>query len=549
MTSEQRTGAPWGAIVLSLLISLAVVGLIAVKTEVFASGFIGADESAHFLNSYFVADYLRHGFGQNPIAYAQEFYLHYPKLSIGHWPPAYYGVVGLLFLVIPATATNAMAISLAISVLPSAFVAWVIGRQYGIALAVAAALWLTLLPLTISLNYFLQVDHAVTAAILAAAASWIAFARRPGVPLALLTAGLFAFAVLIKGNAISLALFVPLHIAFTRRWALLRDWRTYLVAAAALIVVAPWYAITAAITADGFKYEASLEYAGRAITGNVKNLYDQFGAAGLALAALGATAAFRARRTDSLVWDWAAAALAILVATLVLHSVLPVDITRRYMAPAVPGILALAIAGIVALLTLLRRRLPPIIALGAAALAFAATLTPAAAGLSSLHKKPDMRTREAAQIAGATAAPAIWLVDGFSGDEGAVIAMLATQLPAQQRYVTRASQLLSSSDFMGRNFKLKVHSTSDVLAELRELGVAGVVIVRRSDKPAFGHSNLLLRALASPASGYSAKTVLPVRNAAGTTYVFVATQPPVANLRRLRSVNFPAKAKGLGAEG
>jgi hypothetical protein len=37
------------------------------------------------------------------MAYATEFYLHYPKISIGHWPPGYYAALAPLFMVLPPT--------------------------------------------------------------------------------------------------------------------------------------------------------------------------------------------------------------------------------------------------------------------------------------------------------------------------------------------------------------------------------------------------------------------------------------------------------------
>lgn len=83
------------------------------------SGFSGADEPSHFLNGYFIADYLSHHLGGNPMAAATEFYVHYPKISISHWPPAYYGLLGLLFMVLPPTMPVAFAINALVAALPA----------------------------------------------------------------------------------------------------------------------------------------------------------------------------------------------------------------------------------------------------------------------------------------------------------------------------------------------------------------------------------------------------------------------------------------------
>src|SRR5262249_3531473 len=48
------------------------------------------DEPGHAVSSLAVYDYFRAGLHQNPIAFAETYYLHYPKLAIGHWPPIFY---------------------------------------------------------------------------------------------------------------------------------------------------------------------------------------------------------------------------------------------------------------------------------------------------------------------------------------------------------------------------------------------------------------------------------------------------------------------------
>jgi len=66
-----------------------------IQAQSFSAGFSGADEPSHFLNGYFISSYLQHHFGTNPMAFATDFYIHYPKISIGQWPPAYYGLLSL----------------------------------------------------------------------------------------------------------------------------------------------------------------------------------------------------------------------------------------------------------------------------------------------------------------------------------------------------------------------------------------------------------------------------------------------------------------------
>src|SRR5579862_7474197 len=57
---------------------------------------MSADEAAHFVNSLLIRDYLLGAFGRNPMSFALDYYAHVPRVSIGHWPPLYYLVQGLL---------------------------------------------------------------------------------------------------------------------------------------------------------------------------------------------------------------------------------------------------------------------------------------------------------------------------------------------------------------------------------------------------------------------------------------------------------------------
>ena len=38
-----------------------------------------------------VHDYLERGLPGDPRAFAEQYYIHYPKVGIGQWPPVYYG--------------------------------------------------------------------------------------------------------------------------------------------------------------------------------------------------------------------------------------------------------------------------------------------------------------------------------------------------------------------------------------------------------------------------------------------------------------------------
>src|SRR4051794_28093637 len=74
-----------------LLLFLAVTVLLQWLSGTYQSDFGGyADEPAHYVTGLMVHDYIATGFPGRPQQYAENYYLHYPKVALGHWPPVFY---------------------------------------------------------------------------------------------------------------------------------------------------------------------------------------------------------------------------------------------------------------------------------------------------------------------------------------------------------------------------------------------------------------------------------------------------------------------------
>lgn len=521
-----------------------VVGAVAtVLAQSHQSGFSGADEPAHFLNGWFVADYLAHHFGSNPLAAATDYYVHYPKLSIGHWPPAYYGVLGLLFLVVPPSLPAVFAINVLVAALPAIGVAFALVLLAGRRAALAGVLVYALAPLVLEGHVMFMADQPLAACLVAATAAWIAFAVRPTWGRALGFAALAALAVLIKGNG-WLVVFVPvLHILLTANWHLLRSAKLYMAAALALLLCVPWYLLTAGIAADGFNYQAGLPYAGKALAANLLTLARNLTLAGAVLALVAIVAEFRARGQSPLRWSIVAGAVSLLLATLALQSLVPADIVDRYMAPALPALAVLAVLGGTRVMAGLRQDTVAPAMLG---IAFAVIM--AVPGLLHLVQRTPKADTGLPAIAGRLAAggqPGATVIDGASSHEGSFIAGMAVHDRALEGYVVRASKLLADSNFMGSRYALKHGDPALVLADLRRLGIGHVVIVREGDQPAFPHSVQLRAAVAGSGSGFRLAERIEHRYRPGVTEVYQATGAARPNVAALRGIGLPAKAASL----
>lgn len=515
-----------GAAMVLSLVSLALAWL----TGGITGSFLGPDESAHYVNTLFLADWLRAGL-PSPMAFARDFYAHYPKLSIGHWPPGWYALLSPLFaLTWPSPAVAAM-FSAVVAGLPALMVVWALARLGAPRLGAIAALTMLASPLVVDSARSFLLDQPVALIVGLGAIAWLRAAEEPGWRRFALFGALAAFAPLVKGNGALIALVPAIEIAFARRWSILRDHRLWAIAAATLLVVAPWYAVSFRISAGGFNYAPGLAYAWLALSTNVAALVEDLGWIGTALTIAGAVLGWQDPRTAPVV----RLALAVILATLAFQSIVPVALDPRYVLPATPW----AVTMIATAVLLLWRRggaARPI-----AALLGLATLIAPVTALIHLPSKRDMGAP--AIVAAMRGAPGIWMVDGRAGGEGAIIAETAYRDRGDRSlWAARASQWLSGSDFMGRGYHLIAKTPADATAILDRIGVAGAVIVRDRGQDAYPHSAILARTVAG---GAYRLMRYPFERGAGEVIVATRRAPIVPHPERLAPGDVSRNVKAL----
>lgn len=467
----------------SLLLAWATGGL--------SPSLINPDEGAHYVNALFIGDWIRAGF-PSPMAYAQAYYAHFPRLSIGHWPPGWYLVQSPIFTLLRPSPLGALAISAFVAALPAAAIAWALDRMGHRLLGLTLALAYLFLPLVADGARYILLDQPVALVVALAAIGWARAADAPQTWRFILFALLAAAATLTKGNGALIALVPAIDIALTGRWHLLRRPALWGAAVLTMLFVAPWYLVSFRISAGGFNYEPGLAYAALSLSANAGALFENLGPAGIALAIGGTVSAFRT--VDATETRIARLSLAVIAATFIFQAVVPAAIEPRYTAPMLPWMLVLIGIGLVSLW-----RLRPIgrgLAVPAAVLA----ILPACLALASLQPKPDIGApalgRQMADAGG------LWLVDGRAGGEGALIAAAAhADRGAMRVWVGRASQWLSTSDFMGQDYRLTADTPDQVRSILDRLGTSGVISAAEKNALAFPHSRLLRQAVVS--EGYA----------------------------------------------
>ncbi len=130
--------APEVAAVLAL-----VLGCIAsqILSGAYRSDFAAdSDEPSHVVSSLMVRAYLAHGLGSNPIKFAEQYYVHFPKVGIGHWPPLFYCAEAVWMLVFGASRATLLLLVLCAHIFVVVSVYGIARRRGGMTAATLAGL-------------------------------------------------------------------------------------------------------------------------------------------------------------------------------------------------------------------------------------------------------------------------------------------------------------------------------------------------------------------------------------------------------------------------
>lgn len=504
------------------------------------SGLTGSDEGSHFLNAYLIWSYVTTAFGQNPMQYATDFYVHYPKISIGHWPPLYYAFLSLFFFILPHATFPFMLVNLLIGALPALLVARITRQVLGMPWALLAAIAYVCMPVTINNTLRLMLDQALVGLCVLAAMQWSGYTQQPTLRRGLTYAALTSAAILVKGNGWLLGVFPFFHIALTGRWQILLNWRTYVSGFAALAIVGAWTVVTYKISSDGFNYAWGMDYFVLALSAFLPAIYANIGPIGTIAALVGVVVSVSGR-ADPALKEAGRTGLAMVLATVIFHAIVPVDLDQRYMSSAMPYLAIFISMGAAAAV----RRWQWAFArpwLVATVLIFV-FCAPGWFFLVDRAPRFDLRMDLVAEQIISQAPGTVTIVDGHAGTEGAFAAELALRDKLLQCYVVRSSQLLAKSDFMGKRYALITESPQAVLDLLDQVSASAVVVAEGPlIEPHFAHSDLLLSALKQPNSQFRLAQTYQHYRHDGRTYLYLRDTPIRLDREAVKRVNFPEKA-------
>jgi hypothetical protein len=478
-----------------------------------------SDDAAHFMNGMVIRDYLTTGLGQNPVTFAENYYLSYPKIAPLMWPPLFHVTLGMLLLLGGPPGVTAL-------LLVGGTAAWLLWRLHSIVShlagpvpAVLAAVLTLATPLVASLSGAVMLDVAI-AAIGLEAVYWLArFAQSGSRRHAVIFGVCAAAACLTKGNGVAVLLTPLFLMLLTGRYDLLRSRGLYLAAAIVLVGAAPILAISA-------RFDAAIGDFGPVTTSVVagrigfygRQLWIQLGPLLVALCALGIAFAvatrFRrsmsaagARRASDRVVPLPEALAALVISTIIFHLLVPhLVVVNRYLTMAIAPLIGLGCVAAWAAVnkiadTRTRQAIGLVAAVAIAAGAWAARPSP------RLVSPMGYRNVLAALNSGGELAGARLLVISDEFGEGAFVSEAARLGLRPAPTMIRGSKLLGSDDWGGHFFKLRYTSPAQMLNDLEDMHVSYVLVDRAAESARLPYFDQIMQLAATDPARFKVANV------------------------------------------
>lgn len=450
------------------------------------SGFIANDAAAHYVTGLAAHDWLRGlpaTLGVHPLRFVIGYHSHLPMTAFGFWPPLFHGVLAVWMLVAGTAKANVILLSGIVVAVAGTMAGLAVARRAGWACGMLAGLLLATNPLSQRAAGELMLDMPCALASFAAALAYAGYLSRGTWRAAALFGACAVAAMLVKYNALALALLPPLCVLLLRRWGLLLRPSFYLPAVIVAVTVGPLFLKTHGVVEQGFRFVWGVEYVRLATAYNANSLLEGLTPLGAPLALLGLGRALWLGGRPGAVCALEVACAALALAVFLFLLAVPVALQDRYLLPALIPLTVLAGCELGRLLRSLRRP-------AWRAIAVAAPL--AVAALAVLPPEPQPQDTLAAPVAAMQSAlppgnPVVLLV-ADAQSEPALVAEIAISEPQRPRaWVIRSARLLGGGGFNNHDYQPRFASPGEILPELDRYGVAMVILQRSARPDAWAH--------------------------------------------------------------
>ena len=228
-------------LILLILIYLAVV----ISQQITVGEFhFNGDEMRHAMSGAFFRDALVDHPLQHPLRYVRQYYAKYPALGIPHWPPLFYLVEGVFFLVFGLSVWVSRLCILCYALGGAYFWYRIADRQGPRHLALLSTLIYPLLPYMLLYERATMLEVPMLALSFGAIHFWLNYVEKER-PVDIWLVAFFATAAcLTSQKAMFLPAFLGIHFLILRPFHLLKKWQLWAALAAAAAAVLPWYLLS-----------------------------------------------------------------------------------------------------------------------------------------------------------------------------------------------------------------------------------------------------------------------------------------------------------------
>lgn len=480
-----------------------------------------SDGGSHYVTGLLAFDWIHQKQLTNPIAFGTEYFKHLPYIGLLLWPPFFYFLEMIAFSLFGSTAKVALMLVTAILVAGVTLVGYAIWKSGRSALVAHCAIAATLMSVFVrDVQHHLLIDGLVALLSFATALAFSDYVLKPTLRAAIGIAVLAILAFYSKGNAMQLALVLPLIALLMRRPRVLIARSTLILAAICVLVTGPWLYLTAGLSAQGALYTPGIPAFLHLVKENSYTLF-------LALPLLSPFAlvaaanilyrTFKAKSHAETPTPFEAAVLATVVGCVGFHALLAVAEDARYMFTAFFGMVGLSVVGIELVLGVIAKQYGAIRTRSAQSLILAGLLLAQAVTGLFTPLTPVPTGANAIALAILSAFPEgnrSVLISGDHNVETSVGPALA-QLEGPKRatkdglVVVRGSRALVGGGYRNRDFVAKFSTDEQYLAEIRRLGFPVIVAGVAKPGDSWPHIASIERLLTAKNSDYSKVAEVP----------------------------------------
>lgn len=464
------------------------------------------DEPAHYVTAVMIRDYATEGFPGNPMAFAKDYYDHYPKVALGNWPPLFYVIQSAWTLVFTAHRPSVLVLMAVLTTVVALVIAWTLGRQFGLWAGALGGLIFIVYPNVQQHAAMIMTEVPIALFSLLATLSFGRYLEAGRTRDSVLF-GLFAgAAILTKGSGLVLSIVPALAIVATGRYDALRRRNFWYAAAIVLVLAGPWTYAFRDIARAGWQEQAlSWSYTRTALVSFPWALLTGQSPVLIICSLIGLVSVVIAVRRGSLPARWAALG-GLVVAVPLFHSVVPASNDARHLVQALPAWAMLAVCGV---MRLHRHTVRPV-ARVALVIVVLAGVAHSAWPIEIKHGRgfgalADQIVHDPAYADG------IVLVSSDATGEGMLIAETAMREPRPAHVIRRASKVLARQQWHGGGYQLTAADPQSLVQLLQQQQVRFVVIDRSVPSTLLApHHQLLLSTAGSQSETFVLRARYPV---------------------------------------